>query len=338
LSAQNGTNAMRALRESKTVYVGYREDVPFGQNAKLLCATVIDLGKVINDKNVNPPTCPELTTASGTPALEITLNNQPVLRDSHSRKVSGEESLTMSENFIFESGPSPTISLLYALNDQVAAIPPDFNSADYGDQSKCDQRASPLFLQLAPKNQQAQQLWLSSPTSGIKFDILGDNARPTAHEKIAISWLLPQSQRDNYFLVLPNSSGSVVGIDEMFGDNTRGPDGKFAANGYEALRKYDGGDKLGNISLLSRDGVIDKDDAVFSRLRLWRDSNGDGIAQPNELQSLSALGVKSIDLNYDPNYFEVDKYGNEVRLKSIVNMEDGDVNLIYDLWFALKGS
>ncbi len=71
---------------------------------------------------------------------------------------------------------------------------------------------------------------------------------------------MPQSRRDNYFLVLPNSSGGVSGIDEMFGDNTRGPDGKFAANGYE------------------------------------------------------------------------------VRLKSIVSMEDGCVNLIYDLWFALKGT
>jgi hypothetical protein len=335
-----GTNAMRVIRENKTVYIGYREDAAQGQSAKLLCATVIDLKKVISDKKITPPNCAELTSATGNPMLEITTNNQPALMTDGG--LSGQRfgpagSLTIVQ-YNFAEQTTQSILLTYALNDQIPDVPEGFTSTDFGDQSKCDEKASPLFLQLAPKDQIAQQLLLSSPSTGIKFDILGDNASPNAHEKLPISWVLPQSRRDNFFLVLPNSSGAVSGIDEMFGDNTRGPDGKFAANGYEALRKYDGGNKLGGLSSETRDGLIDKNDAIFTRLRLWNDPNGDGIAQPNELQSLSAFGVKSIDLDYDPNYREVDQYGNEVRLKSVVNMEDGDVNLIYDLWFVLKGS
>jgi len=335
-SSGAGTNAIRVIRENKTVYIGYREDVSEGQTANLLCATVIDLRKVINDKNVTPPTCPELSVATGNPALEITTNSQPVVNDLFNWKTYSNGTLTGMVNP--GNGTTRPLDLLYALNDDVPMLPTGFTNADFGDQSKCDSKASPLFLQIAPKNQLAQQLLLSSPTTGILFDILGANARPQVHAKIAISWVMPQSRRDNYFLILPDSTGGVSGIDEMFGDNTRGPDGKFAANGYEALRKYDGNDKLDGIITSARDGLIDKDDAVFSRLRLWNDLNGDGIAQTDELHGLSSLGVKAIDLNYDPSYFEIDPYGNEVRLKSTVNMEDGSINLIYDLWFALKGS
>jgi hypothetical protein len=97
------------------------------------------------------------------------------------------------------------------------------------------------------------------------------------------------------------------------------------ANGYEALRKYD----------TNNDGFIDANDGVFSQLRLWHDLNGDGIAQPNELVTLDAAGIQAIDLSYDSNYQEVDKYGNEIKSKSVVVMKGGALNLIYDVWFRL---
>ncbi len=76
----------RVIRENKTVYVGFREDLPQGQTVKLLCATVIDLAKVIADKKVTLPSCPELTAATGNPELEITTNNQPVVNDLTNQK------------------------------------------------------------------------------------------------------------------------------------------------------------------------------------------------------------------------------------------------------------
>ncbi len=180
----------------------------------------------------------------------------------------------------------------------------------------CEEKSSPLFVELGAQ----ESLILSDPKSGIMFDILGSNAFPSPHTKKKISWF----QNKKYmFLVNPTVSEKVTGVDQMFGDNTLGPDNKFSRDGFEALAKYD----------QNGDSVIDSEDAIFSKLRLWHDSNADGIAEPGELFYLDFLGVKAIELVYDRGYFEEDIYGNEIRYKSLVQMKDGSLNLMFDLWF-----
>jgi hypothetical protein len=186
----------------------------------------------------------------------------------------------------------------------------------------CDEKQSPLVIQLAPRHRPAVPLTLSAPLDGIWFDIYG--AR-NSYRQNRISWLTRESTVDNYFLALPNARGEVRGIDELFGNNTRGPDGRFAANGFEALRKFD----------RNGDGHIDRRDPVFSRLRMWSDRDVDGKAQASELFTLEELGLMSIDLNYDPNYIERDKYGNEVKLKSVAFTRDGRPHVVYDVWFRV---
>lgn len=190
---------------------------------------------------------------------------------------------------------------------------------------QCQTSGDPLIIDTAQNAQNNVPVDLSNPLDGILFDILGVNSWPQAHTPMKISWW----KNHNYmFLTLPNSSGNVTGIDQMFGNNNIGPDGKFASNGFLALAKYD----------LNHDGKIDKNDPIFSQLRLWSDVNNDGVSEPGELYSLDQMGIVEIDLQYDTRYKETDAYGNQVKYKSVVTYSDGSLHLIFDLWFTLKAN
>ena len=145
-----------------------------------------------------------------------------------------------------------------------------------------------------------------------QFDLTGDGV------KNRISCV-----QQGAFLALPNAAGQIVNINQLFGNNTVGPDGKKAANGFLALGKYDS----------NSDGVIDQRDAIFRELVLWEDANCDGIAQASEISSLGSRGVKSIRwANAQPMY-EVDPWGNVTEERNNVLLSDGEVPRIFDLWF-----
>jgi len=48
----------------------------------------------------------------------------------------------------------------------------------------------------------------------------------------------------------------------------------------------------------NRDNKLDAQDSAFTQLRLWRDSNGDRVAQLHELQTLQDRGVIELDVRY----------------------------------------
>lgn len=206
----------------------------------------------------------------------------------------------------------------------------DINDRSDAGHEECDYSASPLIVDMRPDVRVASSISLTSPLDGVMFDILGQRSFPLAHSLKRISWL---RNTDYMFIVKPNAQGRVNGVDEMFGDNTRGPDGRYAANGFAALAKFDGADASGRRRLARPDGLIDSRDAVFSELRLWSDMNLDGKATPDELFTLDEMGVEAIDLVYDPSFKETDKYGNETKLKSAVRLKDHSLRLLFDLWF-----
>ncbi len=192
---------------------------------------------------------------------------------------------------------------------------------------------SPLMVHFNSNIKKVEPLVFGSQKNGINFDILGLNSYPEAFVMKRISWY---KSPQYYFITLPNSKGQVRGINELFGNNTYGPDRKFAADGYKALEKHDGMSADGKKRINAADGFITKADPIFNKLRLWNDKNHDGLAQAEELVTLESMSVEVIDLNADPNYKETDKYGNDTTLKSVVKTKDGRYHLLFDVWFNYK--
>jgi len=199
----------------------------------------------------------------------------------------------------------------------------------------CDQVLSPLFIDTRSASEYTARTPLTSPLQGTFFDLIGNFpiAPYTAFQKLRVSWFKDPKLM---FLALPNAQGRVDGINQLFGDNTMGPDGRDADHGFHALSKYDGYSPVaGLVGTTSRDGVIDEKDWVFSRLRLWSDKNRNGVADPGELDTLKNQGIKSISLKYDPHYREMDRYFNEIRYKSKAIRSDGSESPVFDAFFKL---
>jgi hypothetical protein len=156
---------------------------------------------------------------------------------------------------------------------------------------------------------------LTGPSGGVQFDFF-------LNGPVQISWTPPDA--DEGWLVLPPSDGKIVNGAEMFGNLTPQPPSDDP-NGFSALAVYDEPKNGGN-----GDGIIDSRDAIFSRLRIWRDSNHNGISEPWELISLTDAGIKSISLNYTETGY-VDKWGNRFRYRARVVSTDGADKWAYDV-------
>ncbi len=160
---------------------------------------------------------------------------------------------------------------------------------------------SPVILDLDEKG-----FDLTGAANGVKFDMDGNGP-------MQMAWTAPGA--DNAFLALPGADGLEPP--------------SATPNGFAALAVYDDPKNGGN-----GDGVIDARDAVFNSLRLWVNSNHDGISRPSELFKLPSLGVNSISLTYKEDR-RTDQFGDAFRYRSQVNPGDPASvgRLAYDVFF-----
>lgn len=150
---------------------------------------------------------------------------------------------------------------------------------------------------------------LTDAAGGVVFDMLKDGV------PLGLAWTTAGST--NSLLVLDrNANGTIDNGEELFGDITPQP-ASSVPNGFLALAEYDKPANGGN-----GNRKLDSQDAIFSQLRLWRDTNHNGISESSELLPLSGL-IRAIDLDYKESR-RTDQHGNQFRYRAKVYDANGE--------------
>jgi hypothetical protein len=140
-------------------------------------------------------------------------------------------------------------------------------------------RCSPIVIDLGNNG-----IKLGEAGIGVYFDVNADGVPDH------VQWV--RRGGDEGFLALDRSGNGLIDDgSELFGVGT--PlilEGRNAPNGFVGLAQYDSRQLGGN-----DDGLITEADAIWSQLRVWVDSDADGISTYYEIRTLTSFGITALE-------------------------------------------
>jgi hypothetical protein len=136
------------------------------------------------------------------------------------------------------------------------------------EQTTQTQSSDPLVLDLDGNGIQLTDI---SHGNGVLFDLTGDGIREQ------VSWVAPN---DGLLVYDRNQNGRIDDGKELFGNQ------HHATDGFAELARFD----------LDANGMIDTNDPLFTRLKIWQDKNQNGISEEAELSSLDVQAIEAINL------------------------------------------
>ena len=141
-------------------------------------------------------------------------------------------------------------------------------------------------------------------TSPLVIDLDGDGIETTSmtggtyfdHDGNGFSEKTAWAGKDDGLLVRDlNNNGQIDNGSELFGNNTVLSNGEKAANGFEALKDLDS----------NNDGVFNNQDTAWNEVKVWKDTNQNGIVDEGELLTLEQANVIISNDNRCLNYRNV---------------------------------
>ncbi|MEA5621320.1 calcium-binding protein, partial [Cronbergia sp. UHCC 0137] len=153
-----------------------------------------------------------------------------------------------------------------------------------------------------------------SKSAGVHFDLDGNKFAETT------GWV---GKNDGLLVLDRNSNGKIDNGSELFGNNTILKNGSKAAHGFAALTEFD----------INKDGKINASDTAYTQLRVWKDSNSNGVVDTGELLTLTQAGVKSLNTGFTDQTI-TDAQGNQHLQVGNYTRNDGSTRAMNDVWFA----
>ncbi len=175
----------------------------------------------------------------------------------------------------------------------------------------CFRDNSPIFIEMGGAG-----FPFSSAQEGVLFET---NAAGTVRR---LAWPL-RPVEEPWLAWDRNGNGEIDSFVELFGNVTPLANGAISNHGYELLAELD---EDGN-------GWVDRADDGFKYLMLWRDSNRNGISEPEELQPLTDSIVEGLSTSYRKSDLE-DRAGNKFKYGSTARFLQGPVRETWDVFLA----